>query len=112
MTAVNLNRALVLESPVRTPDGAGGFVESWSALGTAWADVTARTALESAGEDGALALSAYRILVRGAPVGATNRPRPGQRFRDGARLFRILGVAEADPMARHLVCTCEEEVSP
>lgn len=112
MTAVNRTRALVLESPVQVADGAGGFAETWVALGTLWAEVTARTARETAGEGGALALAAYRILVQGAPVGASNRPRPGQRFRDGLRTFHILAVAEADAAARHLVCTCEEETAP
>lgn len=111
MTPV-LSRALVLESAQRAADGAGGFSESWTVLGTLWAEVTARTARESGGAGGAVALASYRITVRGAPVGASNRPRPGQRFREGARLFRILGVVEADAAARYLACTCEEEVAP
>ena len=39
MTAPHLNRALVLEGVVRTPDGAGGFTEAWAALGTLWAEL-------------------------------------------------------------------------
>ena len=38
----HLSRQLVLEDPRRLPDGAGGYVESWSALGTLWAEVTAK----------------------------------------------------------------------
>ena len=32
MTAPHLNRALVLEGVVRTPDGAGGFTEALSLI--------------------------------------------------------------------------------
>ncbi len=107
-----LSRALVLESPQRLADGAGGFVETWAVLGTLWAEVTARAPRETAGAGGVQVLVGYRITVRGAPPGASNRPRPGQRFRDGARVFRILGVTNADASARYLTCTCEEEVTP
>ena len=39
MKAPHLNRALVLEGVLRTADGAGGFTEAWTALGTLWAEV-------------------------------------------------------------------------
>ena len=32
--APNLSRALVLETPVSAPDGAGGFSVTWQAVGT------------------------------------------------------------------------------
>lgn len=104
-----LSRRLVLEEPLRMPDGAGGFDESWAALGTLWAGVVARTGSERAGEGGALSRVAYRITVRGAPAGAPSRPRSGQRLREGARIFRILAVAEADAQGHYLVCHAEEE---
>jgi head-tail adaptor len=50
-----------------------------------------------------------RITVRGAPVGAEQRPRPDQRFRDGSRLFRILAVTERDAAGRYLLCFAREE---
>lgn len=34
MNAPHLNRALLLEGVDRTPDGAGGFAEAWTTLGT------------------------------------------------------------------------------
>jgi len=34
MSAPVLSRRLVLEAPVRVPDGAGGVIESWASLGT------------------------------------------------------------------------------
>ena len=111
MSVPNLSHALILEAPERVSDGAGGFVEGWIALGTLWAEITARTGRETAGKGAPISRVAYKIVVRGAPFGAPSRPKPEQRFREGARLFRILAVAERDPEGRYLTCFAEEEVA-
>jgi head-tail adaptor len=110
MSAPNLGRALVLETPVTTPDGAGGYSTTWQALGTHWARIDARSGQERRGALGPSGTLALRITVRAAPFGSDRRPRPDQRFREGARIFRILTVAEADPQGRYLLCTAQEEV--
>ena len=110
MRAPSLTRPLVLEAPLRMADGAGGYVESWQALGTLWAEVLPGAGREVAGEEVVMASVAYRIVVRGAAQGAASRPLPGQRFRDGARLFPILAVSERDAAARYLICFAREEV--
>ncbi len=107
--AYRLNRKLVLEMPARVPDGAGGFSESWMALGTVWAQVIARTGRETAGIAAPLSRVAYKIIMRAAPVGSDARPNPNQRFREGTRLYRILAVAEEDVDGRYLICTAQEE---
>ena len=108
---VVLNRQLVLESPQRASDGAGGFTQNWSVQGTLWAAVQGRSGRELS--DGAAQVSntSYRITVRAAPYGAASRPRPEQRFRDGERVFRIEAVADMDPAGRFLTCFAEEEVA-
>lgn len=111
MARIVLNRPLVLESTQRTADGAGGFEETWVELGQLWAGVSARTGRERGGEGGSLSATGFRIVVRAAPFGAPSRPVPGQRFRDGARLFRIEAVAEKDDDGRFLTCFAEEEVA-
>jgi len=111
MRAPHLNRRLVLEAPVRAPDGAGGFSESWVALGEIWAEVSARSGRERVGIGGPVSAVGYRIVVRSAPVGAAARPMPEQRFREGERLFVIQAVADGDPRARYLTCFADEEVA-
>lgn len=111
MNAPRLNRHLMLEHRERVPDGAGGFDDTWVSLGALWADVQARTGRDASGEAVSLSTTGYRIIVRAAPFGAPSRPSPGQRFREGTRIFRIQAVAEADARARHLTCFCEEEVA-
>ncbi len=105
-----LNRKLVLETVEQVSDGAGGYVETWQPLGTLWAHVTAGSGRET--ETAGLSVSSVpcKILVRAAPEGAPSRPKAGQRFLEGSRIYRIHAVAEADHSARHLVCSAREEV--
>ena len=111
MTLPRLNRKLVLEAPQRVPDGAGGYDAVWQSLGTLWAEVTARTGGEKALSGAPISAMSYRIIVRGAPQGAPNRPQPQQRFSEGSRRYVIEAVAEKDAGGRYLVCFATEEVA-
>ncbi|PRY26214.1 head-tail adaptor [Aliiruegeria haliotis] len=104
-----LRRKLGLETLERTPDGAGGYTESWRQLGSLWADVKAGSGREVGGNDLELSSVTFRVTVRASPVGAESRPLPEQRFREGDRIYHILSVAEAEPLGRYLVCTTREE---
>ncbi|WP_296641051.1 phage head closure protein [Roseinatronobacter sp.] len=110
MNTPKLTRALVLQSPVPTPDGAGGYTTTWQSLGTHWAAIDARTGQERLGALGPSGEVRLRITLRAAPFGNDRRPRPEQRFIEGARIYRILTVAESDPQGRYLVCTAQEEL--
>lgn len=111
MSAPALNRSLVLEVAVPAPDGLGGFTEAWQARGTLWAALLPGTGGERAWAGAAVPRASYRIVVRGAALGAPSRPAAGHRLRDGSRLFRILAVVERDAAARYLTCFCEEEMA-
>lgn len=112
MMLVNLTRKLVLEKRESQPDGAGGHSVSWVPLGTLWADVSARTGREDFVGAQPRHRTKFRILVRGAPAGTPSRPRPDQRFREGARIFNILSVAEHDARGFYLEIHAEEGVAP
>lgn len=107
-----LGRKLVLETRTDTPDGRGGFATSWSAVGTLWAEVTARSGRQALVGGRITQRVAYRVVVRGAPVGSPSRPRPDQRFREGSRIFTIIAVSENDPEGRYLECWTEEGQQP
>lgn len=111
MSALRMNRALVLEAPQDVPDGAGGFDRLWLPQGMLWAAVSARTGRLARGAAGPSSVSSYRIVVRAAPPGDPQRPVPGQRFREGTRVWRIEAVTERDAGARYLTCFAEEEVA-
>ncbi len=110
MSNIRLDRALVLEQPLRVADGAGGSTLTWAAVGTLWAELAPGAWREAAGEEVVLASVSYQITVRAAPVGAPSRPKPEQRFRNGARVFAILAVTERDARGQYLVCFAREEM--
>lgn len=110
MSGIRLARRLVLEEVQAVGDGAGGLAESWVALGVLWAEVAPGQGRESPGEEAWAAEVPLRITVRAAAPGDARRPRPGQRFREGVRLFRILAVSERDAGGRYLACAAREEV--
>jgi head-tail adaptor len=107
-----LSRRLVLEARALQPDGSGGVDVAWVPLGTLHADVTPRSGREDFVGGQTRPRVRYRILVRGAPVGAAARPRPDQRLRDGGRVFDIVTVTEADAGGRFLEIVAEEGVGP
>lgn len=111
MKMPRLNRLLMLEAPVRVPDGAGGYAETWTALGEMWAEVSARAGRERAEAGVPVSAVSHRIVVRSAPHGAASRPKPEQRFREGTRLFVIQAVTERDADGRYLTCFADEEVA-
>jgi head-tail adaptor len=106
-----LGRRLVLENAARVADGAGGFIETWAALGVLWAEVRPGKGRSAEGESVALSRVPWRITVRAALPGTLARPIAGQRFREGGRVFRILAVAEADAAGRYLTCDADEETA-
>lgn len=110
MSAPDLNRALVLEAPVQTPDGAGGFAQSWAVVGTLWGEVASGSGRDPAGVEITLATVPYRITVRAAPVGSPRRPLPEQRFRDGTRIYHLVAVTERGQDGLYLTCFAREEV--
>ncbi|MEM1273872.1 MAG: head-tail adaptor protein [Pseudomonadota bacterium] len=107
MKPIALNRLLTLEDPMRMPDGAGGYLQSWTALGKLWAHVAA----QSGREDGDMSTTRYRIYARRMPAGSSARPRPDQRFRDGARVYHIDAVADLQADTRYVICYAHEEVA-
>jgi len=110
MSPPSLTHELELETLQRSPDGSGGFTESWVPLGTLWAELRAGAGRERADPLHPQSVQNLIVTVRGAPVESPRRPKADQRFRKGTRVFSILAVAEGDPMGRYLVCRCTEEV--
>ncbi|MFN3616246.1 MAG: head-tail adaptor protein [Rubrimonas sp.] len=97
MTGAALTRKLTLETRVRLEDGGGGAGEAWSELGALWAEVLPRAAAERIYGGVRASLVTHRIRMRWLPYGDPARPVAGQRLRDGARAYEVLGVTEADP---------------
>jgi SPP1 family predicted phage head-tail adaptor len=90
MTVIGMmNRRLALEAPVETADGAGGVVRGYAAVATLWAAVEAVAARGETVADAAGATVTHRISIRRSPDITTRH-----RFRDGARVYRIVSMRE------------------
>ncbi|MEM1388349.1 MAG: head-tail adaptor protein [Pseudomonadota bacterium] len=109
MSVPQLNTRLVLEVALRTRDDAGGYRISWAYLGDLWASVKATSGREAEAAGLAVSQAAYKIIVRAAPVGSPQRPAPGQRLREGNRIFAILAVTEHRQDRRYLAVIAREE---
>lgn len=109
MTPPLLNRRLVLEAADGQPDGHGGFDRAWVSVGTLWGELRGTTGQDRERGEAALALASVRITLRASPPGSLARPVPGQRLREGARVFPVLAVVDADAAGRFLTCFCREE---
>jgi len=107
---VRLTRRFILEAAHIAADDSGGFVTRWCALGTLWAAMRGQSGREVTGQAAPLSQMRVQIIVRAAPYNASNRPKPGQRFRDANRCFHINAVTEHDPDGRYLSCGSEEVV--
>jgi head-tail adaptor len=103
-----LARRLTLEGRAALPDGGGGTVESWTALGAHWAEVLPRAASERIYDGVEASAVTHCITLRGLPFGHPARPVASQRLRDGARAYDILGVTEADAQGAWLLVWARE----
>lgn len=106
-----LTRELTLEARGAEPDGLGGRGGGWAVLGRHWVEMRPQRGRAEAGEGHARSRVPWRITLKAVPWGAASRPRPGQRFTSGARVFAIRSVAEAGARAEWLVCFADEEVA-
>lgn len=105
-----LSRKLELEALSRSSDGAGGYGGSWVSLGTHWGAVEPISGRAERGEASARSRAAYRITVRAVPPTSSARPKAGQRFREGSRVYAIRAVLQTSD-ARYLSCIVDEETA-
>ena len=81
---------LVLETPMETGDGAGGVTRGYADETTLWAQVTPVAAHSDIAADSLGAVIRFRIVIR-----ARGGISPRHRFREGARVYRIVAVRES-----------------
>jgi head-tail adaptor len=100
----SLRDTLILEAPVETPDGQGGVTRAFATLATIKAKIAPQSGETKLIEGHLTQVNSLRITLR--PVAGLTA---AHRFRQGARLFRILSIEKADPLSLYLTCSCEEE---
>ena len=98
-----LRARLTLETPLDTPDGAGGFTRIWVGGATLAADIVPVRAREGEFGEGHAGLVTHRIVIRGRSGIAS-----GDRFTLGARIFEIRAIHDRDEDGRYLTCLVQE----
>jgi SPP1 family predicted phage head-tail adaptor len=102
MNIASLCERLLLEQPVRTPDGGGGASIAWETVAELWAHVRPISGEERLRHDQLAGRLTHEVWIRSRPGVA-----PAMRFRQGARILEIVAVLST-PNHAHLKCLCEE----
>ena len=103
MRAGELRSRLVVESPQRVSDGAGGAVTSWLELATIWANITPTSAREQRSAEQRAEKTTHRITLRyRSDINAT------MRFVGDGRIFDIEAIINEAERDQWLVCYCVE----
>lgn len=104
-------RRLVLQVSTEVPDGGGGFTRIWEDRTAIWGEVRMRSGKLSATEFGERPSLKVRIQTHFLPQGHASRPLPGQRLRDGGRVFVVEAVHDTE--GRHALLTIlATEIAP
>ena len=99
-----LRLRLELQKATAMPDGAGGSALAWNTVATIAADMQPVRAGERDVGEGLGDLTLQRVVIRHRSDVAA-----GDRYRLGARLFRVVSVSDPAKDGRFLVCPAEEE---
>jgi len=102
MLSLLTNRASLLARTL-TPDGGGGFVESWDAFATVWLALEPLATSDAPNADHLESRIRHRITLR-----RRNDLAAGQRIAIGARTFRVHAVRDPGPRAAYLTLDVEE----
>ena len=98
-----LNQRASVLAATTTPDGGGGFSESWLPLLTVWARLEPVSGDDVFGPDALESRVRHKIVTRRyASIVA------GQRVAIGTRNFRIHAVLDEGPQAQLITLLCEE----
>jgi SPP1 family predicted phage head-tail adaptor len=99
----NLNQRANILAPTQTPDGGGGYSESWNVIATVWCKVEPQSGDDVFGPDATESRVRHRVTIRRLAAVAA-----GQRLAIGPRLLRIHDVLDEGPQAPLMTLLCEE----
>jgi SPP1 family predicted phage head-tail adaptor len=98
-----LDQRASLQARILTPDGGGGYAESWQTFATAWVKVALIGASDTFGPDALESRVRHRLALRRRTDIAA-----GQRVLVGARTFRIHALLDEGARAETMILLCEE----
>lgn len=99
----DLRHRVTIEEVMRASDGGGGFDVTWNEVAVVWAAIWTRGVDERVDADRVAGRATHDIWIR-----FRDGVKPEMRFREGARVFDILGVIDVDDRRAWLRCPVEE----
>ena len=102
-----LRHRLTLQTPIDTPDQAGGVLRTWATTAIVWGAIVAIDMRDDLIAEAPVLIRRHRITIRWRKGIVA-----GQRLMKGARVFLILVVADPDERRRRLDLTVEERTEP
>jgi SPP1 family predicted phage head-tail adaptor len=98
-----LDQRATLQAKILTPDGGGGYAESWQTFASMWVSVSPIGASDTLGADVLQSRVRHRLVLRRRSDLAA-----GQRVLIGARTFKVHAVLDEGPRASVVTLLCEE----
>ncbi len=99
----DLDQRASLQARVLTPDGGGGYAESWQIFASVWVSVSPVGASDAFGPDALESRVRHRLALRQRTDVAA-----GQRVVVGARSFRVHALLDEGARAETMTLLCEE----
>ena len=97
-----LSQTLVLQNRTRTSDGMGGYVDTWSDLGSFRGRISPLTAQERLMQDKSTMATTHRVFCDPMTVTAQDRIRWGSYY------FEIIGIRNPSELYHHLEIDARE----
>jgi SPP1 family predicted phage head-tail adaptor len=98
-----LRHRVTIEVATHTADGSGGFVETWTPLAEAWAEIVPGSGSERLDADRFAGRVTHQIVMR-----HRSDLSAGCRLRRGERLFHVHAVIDVGERRRWSLCLAEE----
>jgi len=98
-----LDQRASLQAKVLTPDGGGGYAESWQTFASVWVSVSPVGGSDTFGPDALESRVRHRLALRRRGDLAA-----GQRVLVGARSFKVHALLDEGPRAETVTLLCEE----
>ena len=99
----SLTQRATLLARTLTPDGGGGFAQSWTAFAHVWIALQPLSASDTLNADHLESRVRHQITLRRRSDLAA-----GQRIAVGARTFRLHAFLDSGPRAPYVTLQCEE----
>lgn len=103
MLLKQLDQRAALQANTLTPDGGGGYTETWQTFAHAWVKVAPTSATDTVTADAMQSRARHRVTLRRRSDVA-----PGQRVVISARIFKVHAVLDEGSREPLITLLCEE----